>query len=356
MTLAPNSVNETLSSNTGLKSQPGFTVALDWLDLTFKNLHGAAHAFQLVRDFERLTGDSIEFSPTLATFNGHRWEGSGRGVKGTLVWYQGRQVGEDGHPVPARLKIAMSGRVLAGADMEAIAMYCREVASHLQPECTRIDIALDDHRKFIALWQITEARKAGNFFNASYTAEMVSCERGKTEGRTIYFGAPSSDKRLRIYDKTIESGGVVDANRWEAQFRRKAAQVVFKHWLETSKNGPQGSDRMLQNYVLGLIDFRERDDDDPNRKRKKPLIWYTELCELLSSCPAVVRIAAVVQSAQSSIDWVAKSVAPSLAMLRAVLGDGYEKYINSVVDEGVAKMSRIRRRLIETTDKEQLCY
>lgn len=356
MTITHLPSTQTLVSNTGSNSQPDFQVAIDWLDITFSNLDGADNARQIVKDFEELTTDQIDFNPSQSTFNGHQWDGCGRGVKGTLLWYQARRSDAEGHPLPAKLKIALSGSVLAQTDVKTLAFYVTDIASHFQPECSRIDIALDDLKKFIKMGRIADAMHSGDYFNTSYTAEIVSGNRGEPKGTTLYFGAPSSDKRLCIYDKTIESKGKLDANRWEARYRRKAANQVFHVWVQFERDAPESVPRLLQNYVLGLVDFRNRDGNDPNRARCEPLRWYSDLCRVLRAKPARVTVKAVVQTIQKSIDWTIKAVAPTLFTLKAALGDHFPKFFEDLIKKGADRMSNTRRRALKEANRAELCY
>jgi hypothetical protein len=346
----------TLFSNTGLISQPDFEIGLDWLDVTFRNLDGAEHARRVVRDLEHITTDEIEFSPLMPVFNGRRWDGSGRGMKGTRIWYMGRTTDDDGHPVPAQLKVALSGSVIAQTDKTLLAEYLGEVTTHLHPECTRVDFALDDLKKFISLRKINHARLRGNFFNASWKGIQAGGKRGEDEGTSLYFGAVTSDKRLCIYDKFIESGGKINGNRWEARFRKRAAKEVFSQWLKIAKEAPEALPRAMQNWVLGLIDFRDRTGTDPNRERCKVLPWFADLCEVLAATPARVRVSTPVQSIQKSIDWVIKAVAPSLFSIQSVLAEKFPKFLENLLSLGSSNLSNIRRRLLADANRAELIY
>ena len=346
----------TLLSNTGLESQPDFEIGLDWLDVTFRNLDGAEHARQVVRDLEHITTDEIEFSPLMPVFNGRRWDGSGRGMKGTRIWYMGKTTDDDGHPVAAQLKVALSGSVIAQADVALLAEYLGEVTTHLHPECTRVDFALDDVKKFISLRKINHARLRGNFFNASWKGIQAGGKRGEDEGISLYFGAVTSDKRLCIYDKFIESNGRIPGNRWEARFRKRAAKEVFSQWLQIANKTPEALPRAMQNWVLGLIDFRDRTGTDPNRDRCPVLSWFADLCEILSATPARVRISTPVQSIQKSIDWVIQAVAPSLFCIQSVLADQFPKFLENLLSLGSSNLSNIRRRLLIDANITELIY
>lgn len=349
-------VAQTLASNTGLNSQKGFTVGLDWLDVTFRSVPDINEVWQIVSEAEALIGDEIDFSPTRATFNGREWDGSGRGLNGVLLFYDAGCDADEMPNRPPALKIAMSGRVIGDANQTAIALWLNDRAERNQLECTRIDISMDDHEKFIDLGKITEAKRAENFFNTSWSAYMESGKRGEDIGVTLYFGSPKSDKRLRIYDKTVESNSVVLGNRWEAEFRRKAAKTALYQWIKASLHNEESVISWCKDTILGVVDFRDRSSGDPNRFRCPLLKWFSSLVKRLQATPCRIRSPKPVATVQRSIDWVVKSVAPTLSILRDVLKGDFVDFMQESIYEGACRLSNTKRKLIDSTDKQQLVY
>ena len=363
MTIARNSSQDTLASNTGYDSQnrsgpkkSRWSVGIDWLDFTFRRIAGSHEADELIKEFELVTGKSVEFAPGRPTFNGIQWDGSGSGQDGIMIWYRAPHEDDFGECQPAKLKIALPGRALAGVDLYALGQWLVMAGDSRELDCTRMDICLDDHDKIIKLRRINEARELGHFFNASYSERIESCKRGEIIGVTLYFGSKSSDKRLRIYDKTIESKGKTQGNRWEAQFRRKMAYQAFSQWLETVPRGSAAVSRLLQNIVLGVIDFRERGDDDADRTRCPRCAWYSFLLEHLGSNPARIVVKKIQQTAQRSVNWIRKSVAPTLLSLRSILGDDFKIFLKASINEAAQKLTKEKRMIINTTDKQELLY
>lgn len=350
-------LTQTRLSNTGLNSQTGkFSVGIDWVDLTFRSVAPGAPLRTLLSDIEALTGDELELNCDRPMTNGKRWDGSGGGPKGTKLYWMNEVEDEQGVYQSAQLKVIMSGRVLAGVDESALACYLLAVPEELRMDCTRIDVALDDHEKFIDLWKIIEAVRAGNFFNASYTDVQDSGRRGDIRGRTIYFGSTKSDVRLRAYDKTIESLGRILGNRLEAQYRKNRAFVVLKYWLNCYAEDEESVPRKLSQLVLGVIDFRDRSNGDPNRGRCPALPWFLALQQRLRAEPLRIRAAVVVQSAQKTIDWIIDSVAPSLSTLKEILKEDFVPFISQTIADGHSRLNTIRQKIIANTYKEQLLY
>jgi phage replication initiation protein len=363
MTIAQNQSAATLASNTGYDSQPegggivrGFSISVDWLDFTFRSVTCAVEADQLVREFETISGERCMFAPGKSAFNGIAWDGSGWGENGSKIWYRDPHDDEFGDRIPGALKIAIPGSAIAKIDPMELGTWLSVHASETDVDCQRFDIALDDHEKFVKLGQIADARIGGNFFNCSYTEMIVSGKRGELEGVTLYFGSRHSDTRLRIYDKTIESKSRICGNRWEAQLRRKKAQAAFELWLSAIPKGEPVVCRVLQNIVLGIIDFRIRDDDDTDRNRCRPLIWFTNLLSNLRACPARLAIAKVEQSAQKSINWIKKSVAPTMLTLKKILGADFKTFMAESMFDALSGLSIAKQMMIDSTDKKQLLY
>jgi hypothetical protein len=357
------SLARTPLSNTGLDSQdicptepPKFSISVDWLDFSFRAIASAGEAYDLVHQLEIVLATAIDFSCDRPTHNGMHWDGSGHGNDGLLLWYRQPHENEFCERVPAQLKIALPGSALGPTRVRELSEWLVIAGDRTEIDCSRIDVALDDHDKLVKLGRIAEARRDGNFFNATYTERTESGKRGEIEGVTLYFGAKSSDKRLCIYDKTIESKGKILGNRWEARFRRKAACEVFSLWLSTITEGEAPTCRLLQNVVLGLIDFRDRTGADPNRERCDRLGWFAHLLSILSATPARISAAKIVLSAQKSVRWLGKSVASTLAGVRCVLKEDFREYLSNLIDDGASKMSNLRRQTMLMTDKEELLY
>lgn len=103
-------------------------------------------------------------------------------------------------------------------------VFCECGEAGLKPgSCTRIDL------------QITIPRRENlPLVDAHLELEGTEDRKLKIEGNskdgyTLYIGAPSSDKRIRIYDKKVLSAGK-EATFWrfEVQYRREQASSIFQ--------------------------------------------------------------------------------------------------------------------------------
>jgi len=162
---------------------------------------------------------------------------------------------------------------LSGAALGAIgeAVYGLVMSLRLfAVRCRRIDIAADDYLKLI-----TPTDLELNYCQGGKFAPFKTCSfmRGKSmdgvSNTTVYFGrrgSVGSGLQLVCYDKQAESGGVIDAIRWEARFSDdKADKLWFSfvggqdpdgHWC----GEVESYQKLLQHlggYVGGAVQFFE---------------------------------------------------------------------------------------------------
>ena len=98
---------------------------------------------------------------------------------------------------------------------------------------SRIDIACDDHDGALNMDDIVESVMNNDVCTRMQKRQVVLSYDGvDKDGTTVYFGAPSSDFRVRIYDKAKEQGDLV--SHWvrvELVFKGKNA-LAFVQNLE----------------------------------------------------------------------------------------------------------------------------
>jgi hypothetical protein len=408
----------TLSSNTGLKSQD-FEIGLDWIDFSFREVGNLSEAMTLINAVAQIASDEIDFCHNRAAFNGRSWDGSGCGVAGTKVWWaspeseqsnekdlsafylppqwlpftdaavndlierlpsgcellrseeknivvspNGSAVVGHGYSVIRKqelvstntgvLKFALSGKVMQRVKIDALIslLGCRD-----DLKVHRIDIALDDLKRRFSLDNVEQAAISGDFFDVGFTAVISSGARKEKRGKTVYFGSPSSDKRLRVYDKEIESGGAKLGIRWEVELRRDKANTVFSQLSSSFASGAKHLASLLRNLVVGAVDFRDRsNDEEKNRDRCRPLDWWLEFKAAVNAAGVKISVPTVSPMVQKNIDWLRKQVAPSLAVVVGVLKIDAEKFVSDLIAEGNRRLSNARRELMQSTLSGDLCY
>jgi hypothetical protein len=102
----------------------------------------------------------------------------------------------------------------------------RWVAS-LGGKVSRLDVAVDLHGlPGLAVNDLAQAYEGGNA-RTSVHKWVIMRGLGATQGATVYAGSPTSDFRLRVYDKGAETGLGGDWVRVELQLRRALAQAFL---------------------------------------------------------------------------------------------------------------------------------
>ena len=178
---------------------------------------------------------------------------------------------------------------------------------------SRIDIACDDHSGFLDMDRIVEKVQA-NELNSRMTKRsvVVSYDGTQRNGSTVYIGAPSSDFRVRIYDKALEEG--VDGHwvRVEMVMRQKNANAFVEQAVNASSIG-----KLAAQVVNDKLAFIERDDS--NITRCTICSWWQAFVDEVEAVRLVARC--VVQHSVERIEsWVDTQIGPSLAIIVRTLG------------------------------------
>ena len=178
---------------------------------------------------------------------------------------------------------------------------------------SRIDIACDDRKGFLNMEEIVEKVQA-NEINSRMTKRsvIVSFDGTQRSGSTIYLGAPSSDFRVRIYDKALEEG--VDGHwiRVELVMRHKNAAAFV-----AQMNSAPSVGKLAAQVVNDKFSFIERDDS--NITRCTVCGWWRSFVDELESVRLVARC--VIQHSVERIEnWIESQVGPSLAVILNTLG------------------------------------
>ena len=199
---------------------------------------------------------------------------------------------------------------------------------------TRVDVALDSHETHIST--IDAAIRRGDLVSRSvertYQGSFVN------DGYTIYIGARSSDRFVRIYNKAAEQK-LTDGAVWtrvEIEFKKHQAQLAATYIL-------QGAD--LRSLVFSALDFRDRTADS-NTSRCPQLDWWS------AWVGAVERVSfareTIVKTARRIYQWVVRQCAPSLAFLDEYLGKD-PTWLYQLCDANRNRIPNARLKEIEQT-------
>lgn len=178
---------------------------------------------------------------------------------------------------------------------------------------SRIDVACDDREGFLDMEEIV-GKVMSNEVNSRMAKRSIvaSFDGIQRSGSTVYIGAPSSDFRVRIYDKALEEGVSGHWVRVELVIRGKNANAFVEQMTSAESVG-----KLAAQVINDKFSFIER--DDCNITRCSVCHWWAEFVDELESVRLVARC--VMQHAVERIDnWVEAQVGPSLAVLYRTLG------------------------------------
>lgn len=310
------------SSNTGAENRkrvvngPDGKVLVDWFAFTLREM-----AAEDVRDVvEGYIGEPLLLRP-----GGRDWyERCAVSPSGAFVCWN-----ETGRMAEMGVHVELPGKacgVLDEAQTRGLAAYV--VAK--RGKFSRIDLAHDDYAWVRSPGEVHAACKSAEAVTRAQNFDLVQSTRAGVEGVTLYVGARGGRQMLRVYDKNAESGGEIDAVRWELESRQEAAdtlgrQLVLGNW-----------GALWARRVSSFIDFRDPDSSAEVERRTR-LDWFSRLvgaAERASAYPAraLMTMARVER-------WFAKQVAPMAAVLLQHYGGSVDQ-IESLIVAGRRKWGR----------------
>lgn len=188
------------------------------------------------------------------------------------------------------ISIYYAGQANMGCHLEMTGQGCREYESLGLLEwdklfrmlidmddvnITRIDVAIDDFKGYFSIKQVKDKIRRAHLvtrFKEGRQIKKYKLSDGSTTGETVYFGHPSSDLVVRIYDKKLER----ESNkkevlhdiwiRTELQLRRKRAENFARMIAYETSNIGEIAAGVLKNYIRFLV---------PNKKDKNKSRWKT---------------------------------------------------------------------------------
>ena len=210
------------------------------------------------------------------------------------------------------------------------------LASDAEANVSRIDIACDDREGVLDMEEIID-KVQSNALNSRMTKRsvVVSYDGTQRGGSTVYIGAPSSDFRVRIYDKALEEGIDGPWVRVELVMRHKNANAFVEQLLDSASVG-----KLAAQVINDKFSFIELDDS--NISRCTVCGWWLKFVDELGEVRLVARC--VIQHSVERIEnWVESQVGPSLAILLRTLG---WPHLFEIAHAAVERLSEKQRCLI----------
>ena len=208
---------------------------------------------------------------------------------------------------------------------------------------SRIDIACDDREGYLNMDEIID-RTRSNEINSRLLRRTINFSlNGKDKaGATVYIGAPSSESRVRIYDKALEQGVEGHWIRVELVMRSANANAFVEDMTNSENVG-----KLAAQVINDKFSFIERDDS--NISRCTVCDWWQNFVDELDKVRLVSRD--VIQHGVERIrSWIENQVGPSLYVLMKTMGiiDIY-----NIAASSAGRISAQQEALI--TDFQSLC-
>lgn len=136
---------------------------------------------------------------------------------------------------------------------------------------SRLDIACDDREEQLLNWDTLWSKTVNEF----YICKASHVEYIGGSQRSLYFGSPRSDRRLRIYDKALERGVDEHWIRAELQLRDEKAFSFFVRALQLKSIG-----LCFSGMLLDYLKFTtKRNLHDGHQNRLKTCVWWLSFCQ-----------------------------------------------------------------------------
>lgn len=296
------------------------SVSIDWLTFSVKG-------FQPVDVIRRFLG----LDPALFQDPGFGLLGYAQALKfnDIFVLYQPR---ENVYFKDMGVCVSMSGNgcrifekmtSFSSGSASAFSALFKRLAAEESCSVSRLDVACDDRDGALDMDVILE-KVQHNELNSRLTKRsvVVSYDGMMKNGATCYIGAPSSDFRVRIYDKALEQGIEGHWLRVEMVMRHENAKSFV---MSLSAGEAVGS--LAAKVLNDKLSFIDRDDS--NISRCSVCDWWRNFVDELDSVRLVSR--EVIQHAVEHVEaWVEWQVGPSLALLFETIG--WSRIFELVVD------------------------
>jgi len=173
----------------------------------------------------------------------------------------------------------------------------------------RIDVVIDDFTRTVSPNEVMSAIQGPDVVTKAKSGVRMDGFKpgcGEQTGITVYLGANSSRRKLRVYDKALESDGETDCIRWEMQERDEAAETLI------AQLAYQPWQTVVPRRLVSFVDFRDYESHSEIEKRER-LDWFKTFVGEIDR--ANVYLAKAVATVHEKIEWVRQTIAPTLAVL-----------------------------------------
>lgn len=222
---------------------------------------------------------------------------------------------------------------------------------------SRVDNAIDDPDYSLPWEEINNAAESKNYSGVRTHGCNVSGGHGLQTYKTYYFGSRQSGSFVRIYDAAPMHN--VEAQRFEAEFKKKKAIAVIDKFLEIAHYLNESLptlhelefqlQRLIAGLAVGVLDFRDKSKQYENGSLKNcPLLpWWESYLSKVSDCQLKVSVAPEPVTFEKRLKWFYRQVAKPLAMFREImrLPEVFYAFVDKLADSAVHRIKE--RELFE---------
>lgn len=328
----------------GVKSQKKNEVGVHWLRISVVR----QYLSEILGVIEKNFGKSIRDGFGLWSYDSrYHWE------NGASLNFDS-DIERSDHVHRGKVSLDLPGKAL---DMVLDLQSFLNELLYFNPVCTRIDVFFDDYQRTISPNELNEIARAKDFtgFLMVHHKESRVAVAGKNEMRLTYdemsFGRRGQNgcgKYLRVYDKNLESDGEKDCIRWEIEFTKERAQLVFLKLCETRSIDAFAT--LCGALVGGSITFIHR-NGDKNIERLSVYDFWQEILNVLGS--VVIRVVAKKSDISGKYNFIYRQVTPTLALLRDIFVDDTDffNWLNDAIGEGELRMSQVQVNLAKANKR-----
>ena len=328
-------------SITGAKCQTSLSVSVDYLRVIlpiFRSEYTLEALDLLFKDYLSL---ALNFSENIPYCCGRKFAHGHRSFDNTCILGYNWNTEDTGEAI-----ITISGSSLARLSLDRMHSFFKDLHS-LAARCTRIDIALDDFTKsYFNYERLQETVQAGNFTGAR--PESYSCKLDGNAGWLVTIGKRSNSVFRRFYNKSVESKGQIDSNRFETEYKHEHSRTIYDSICTLDLDSVLD---FISKLICGSVDFIDR-SLGVRAARCPRLPWWEDFINIMGGviCWSVPRL---VRTIEKTIKWVEKQVSSSLAVISECKGiHWFKNWLEKSIDVGHRRfksshLNRIENHFLE---------
>ncbi len=250
----------------------------------------------------------------------------------TIQYYDEMEDKEYAAMMNGRFTVDIPGRALDELKPDDIIFIVNRL-KHFGFSCTRVDIFFDDAERIITpreLQPLADLNHMTGFLRGRIerdTGHYADNEDMMTFGRRGNIGSGSY---LRVYDKTAESDGVIDAIRWELELSNKKAKKFFSR-ISAGYGDILIFETHIREVIGGCIDFRDKSVGDKNLGRCPRYSFWERILSMLGA--AKITIERVKTAVDRAKKWIFRQTIGSLQMCHEVFGSDFiSQLVTEIID------------------------